>query len=491
MFTKSTMKKSLFLIVAMLMCLAVVFAACDSVKPFTPVEMPAKATVAEADNGGAAVKYGEWLYFINGTATGGSSDNSYADIVSREGAIARIKLSVIEELIEINNQDLNSTKKQEAIDAKIKENVQIVVPNYYYTNNTSSTSLNGLFIFNERIYITTPNDALDANGKVLSDQLVLTSYAMNGGDKIKHYTFTNNSTQIMLNEIGGKVIATFTASVAGESGSITTLSKLDVATGAISEIASEISNVNFDKEGKAVFFTDKDGAIVKYVAGENESKVLVENKIPEGKDKSPITLTIKSVNNGYVYYTQKDSNNPTPDEVVLYFANGTDKGVVSDYQPGSYIAWQDKVVYVKPVPSASKTLYTIAVASGNGSDDKELLQADQNDKSITLTRIEGNTLIYVIDNVSYKLDLTKALAAASKNEFEEAVPFAVSISTSASGGLMPKVIDIADSNDKYIITVSGTSVNVVKFDAANKKNYVNSSVNIMLPVPQVEADENK
>lgn len=489
MFKKLTMKKSLFLIVAMLMCFAVVFAACDSVKPFTPVDMPAKATVAEADNGGAAVKYGEWLYFINGTATGGTADNTYTDIESREGAIARIKLSVIEELLDINTQDLSSDKKNEAIDAKIKENVQIVVPNYYYTNNTTSANLNGLYIFNDRIYITTPNDELDANGNVLSDQLVLTSYAMNGGEKTRHYTFASSSSQIMLNKIEGKVIATFTASVAGESGSVTTLSKLDVATGVIKEIAKEISNVNFDKAGKAVVYTDKDGAIAQYVAGADEAKVVVENKIPEGKDRSPITYTIKSVNDGYVYYTQKDSNNPTPNDVVLYFVHGADKGVVSNYQPSGCIAWQNKLVYVKPVSSASKPLYTIAVASGNGTDDTELLNAEMNDKTISLTSVEGNTLVYVINNVSYKLDLTKAMETASKGEFEEAVPFALSLSTSASGGLLSKVLDIENSNDKYVITLSGTQVSLVKFTAETKKN--SASVNIMLPIPQEEVEEAK
>lgn len=487
MFTKSTTKKSLFLLVAVLMVFAAVFAACSSVKPFTPVEMPAKADVDEADNGGVAVKYGEYLYFVNGAATGGSADNAYTDIESREGAIARVKLSVIEELLDINTQDLTSAKKQEAIEKKVKESVQIVVPNYYYTSNTTSTALNGLYIFKDRIYITTPNDALDANGKVLSDQLVLCSYAMNGGDKIKHHTFTDSSTQIMLNLIDSKVVATFTASVAGESGSVNVLSKLDVESGAVTEIDKEISNINFDKTGKAVVFTDKNGAIKQYVAGASESKVLAENSIPEGKDTSPITYTIKSVNNGYVYYTQKDSNNPTVADKVLYFTNGTDKGVALNYQPEGCIGWKNKVVYVKAVSTASKTLYTVAVASGNGSDAAELLPADQNASKITLTKVEGDTLVYVIDSVSYKLDLNDAYAKAQNNEYSQGVPFAYSLSTSATGGLLPDVVNIQGSNDKYVITLSNTSVSLVKFNAETKKN--STSVNIMLPVPKPETDD--
>ena len=53
--------KNVLISLALLLCAALVFAACQPGNVFTPVEIPAEA---EAEgNGGIAVKYGDWIYY--------------------------------------------------------------------------------------------------------------------------------------------------------------------------------------------------------------------------------------------------------------------------------------------------------------------------------------------------------------------------------------------------------------------------------------------
>lgn len=475
MFTKSTMKKTSIILIAMLMCFAIVFAACNTDKPFVPVDMPAEGKVS--GNGGIAVTYGDWIYYINGSETDSGATNTYAQVDPRVGSVVRVKASVIEELLVINEKDASSSVKEKEITEKVRANVQTVIPNIYYTGNTTTTSLNGLYIFGGRIYITTPNDALTNGGHKQTDQSVLTSYKLDGSDPIRHYVFTSNNAQIMLNEVDGKVVATYYMDIKKGDSTVHSISSLDVASGKNTVVAEEVENAMFDVEGKAVFYPNKDGAICKLNAGATEAKVVVTNDKPEGKDTSPITYTLKSVSNGYVYYTKKDSNNTTLDEKVLYYATETESNKTAlAYIPSKYIGWTNKVVYVKTENNGK--LYAVEVASGNGDDHKVLLSADQNDKEITLNKIEGNTLYYTCDSVSYTLDLS--------NDNATPVAYAKSLSTSATGGLVPDVVDIAGSNDKYVFTLSSGSVSFVKYNAAENTN--STSVKILLTAPEKTED---
>ena len=98
----TTVKKSLILVVALVLCLTVALAAC-SPKQFTPVEAIAGGQTVEG-NGGIAVKYGEWLYYINGYTSATDSTNTYTDDVKttpRVGSVVRIKLAEIDNLLHI------------------------------------------------------------------------------------------------------------------------------------------------------------------------------------------------------------------------------------------------------------------------------------------------------------------------------------------------------------------------------------------------------
>lgn len=480
MFTKSTLKKSFILLVALAVCLTVVFAACDTSKPFEPVEMPASAT-AEG-NGGIAVKYGEWLYYINGNESSAAAANDYVAVEARVGSVVRIKLSDIDELVKISESDASSSNKDKQIAEYVREHAQTVVPNIYNTGNTTTTALNGLWIFGDRIYMTTPNDALTSGGNKLTDQLVLTSYKLDGSDRQRHHVFTSNAAQIMLGEVDGKVKALYVMSENdnshGHTHSVTSVFGLDVASGTVTELTDEVSNVQFDIAGKAVFYTNTDNQILKSSLGAAEAKVLVENKPAEGKDASTVTFTLKSANAGYVYFTQKDSQNPTLDEKFLYYVTEESNGakVALEYTPASYIGWKDKVVFTKSENGGS--LYTIAVAGSNAAT-VELLPADQNDNSITLDRIVGDKLYYTTNSVSYVYDLNKAYAADGTNK--NPIAYATGIGTTATGGLLPDIVEL-DANYNYVITLSSNYVTLVRYSIAGNTN----SSNIRLTLTAAE-----
>ncbi|MBQ3066948.1 MAG: hypothetical protein IJD18_02860, partial [Clostridia bacterium] len=80
--------KTIVILVAMLMLATLVLTACNPVEPFTPVEMPEAGQVT--GNGGIAVGYGDWIYYVNGYQSSYTADNTHNGVV-RTGSIVRIK----------------------------------------------------------------------------------------------------------------------------------------------------------------------------------------------------------------------------------------------------------------------------------------------------------------------------------------------------------------------------------------------------------------
>lgn len=448
MFNKTTTKKPLILLVALVLCATLLFAACNPANAFVPVEIPAEAQVE--GNGGIAVKYGDWIYYVNGYESSATANNAYTTDV-RTGAIVRIKVADLDDVIKINDQDLSSSKKSEAIKKAVAEKAQMVVPNFYYTGNTTSTSLNGIYIFNNRLYITTPNTELDANGNILNNQLVLTSYNLGGGDVVRHYVFETNTPQLKLSQVGNDVYATFILD--GK------LSSLKVGESEATVIAEEITSPTFN--GDYVYFLDKDGSICQFKAGTTESKVVVENTSSE-ETNTEITYTIRSVNGEYVYYTVSDGSQTSG--LKLYYATAESSGnIVLDTLPsGSYYGWQDKVVYTASVPEEPVTMYGIWTASADGSDKTEVLDASQNSSTITLNKLEGNILYYTTNSVSYTLDLSDPDA--------QPVAYAYSLSSTATGWSVPDVLG------EYVFSLGTGTVSVVKFNPVTKRNSASTAV---------------
>ena len=150
---------------AMLAAGSAAFAACD--KPFTPLDGDDyKSTEAAVSNGGFAVEYGKYLYFING-ATTHEDDNTFGKPV--KGALMRI-----------SKEDLK----------KGVNNAQIVVPSLIVSADYTA----GFFIYNDRVYYATPNNVKSMSGEIESDWLDFKSASLNGSDVQDYFRLSDNAT---------------------------------------------------------------------------------------------------------------------------------------------------------------------------------------------------------------------------------------------------------------------------------------------------------
>ncbi len=470
MFNK-TFKKSLIILVACLMFALVVFAACDNTDEFKSGITDGISGQTVQGNGGIAVQYGDYIYYVNGYQSDATADNSYTNTI-RSGAIVRVKTSQIDNIVSLNNEDLSSSEKAERINAAVKENVQLVVPVYYYSANTTGTALTGIYIFGDRLYITTPNQALTDGGQKLTNQLVLESYKLDGSDRKQHFVFVGStwststaSLSIMLTEVGGQVWATYVLD--------SDLHSVNVGEGKDTVIAEDITNAKFDKANNVVFYMDEDGQICQFNAGATEGKVLVEKV---DTDESKLTYTISAISDGYVYYTQADSVNSTLDGLVVYYAHfdGTNvtKGVVLNAIPDvSYLGWGSKVVYVETethggTTAKTYTVWAAYVEDGETMKDKLFTSRD----SITLVKVENGLLYYTVDSVTYTVELGTT---------NDAIFYAKSLGTSATGWATPDVVG------KYTFSLGTGTVSVVVYDADTAKN--SSSTDITL-YPEIEEE---
>ena len=100
MFKRTFSKIALILVVVTVLVASVLLAACEQ-NAFKPGSLPDKATVEADGNGGNAVKYGEWLYYVNGYQSSAAAENTYAESYGRVGSIARIKISDMVKLVEV------------------------------------------------------------------------------------------------------------------------------------------------------------------------------------------------------------------------------------------------------------------------------------------------------------------------------------------------------------------------------------------------------
>lgn len=436
--------------------------------PFKPVTPPDKSN-SIVSNGGSAVQYGEWLYYVNGYQSTVSAENTYEDAVGRVGAIARIKITDLEALFDVYNDSklTSSAARTEKIAELLAEKAHIVVPKFYYSGNTTTTQINGIYIFDERIYMLTPNDELTAGGNSQTEQSVLTSFNLDGSGEQRHHTFTSNSAQIMLGKVSDKLVATYIMGA--------TIGCIDVANGNDIAKIDETTSAQFDIAGNAIVYLDKDGAICKLNAGADKSVTLVANN----KDESTVTYTIASANMGYVYYTKADSVNSSVDNTCIYYvteataskAEGERVALATAAPSSNYYGYKETIVHVTTTTVYDDTLYGIYVLNDNKGEEKpkEIVSPEHNATSITFNRLEGDKLYYTSDSVAYVVDLSE----------ENPAPKAIGKSlASASGWSVPDMVG------EYIVTLSSGSVTIVKFDADKKQS--GSSVTLTIVKPKTD-----
>lgn len=467
MFKHKSTKLTICLVIAVLMVASLMLTACDGAA-FEPVTMPPEA--APEGNGGNAVKYGDYIYYVNGYQSSSSAENTYTKINARTGAIARIRVEDLESLFEVYNDSkfTTSTARTDEIARIVADKAEIVVPKFYYSGNTTSTQINGIYIFNGRLYMLTPNDGTTAGGSPLTSQTVLTSFKLDGSNEQRHYVFTNNAAQVMLNVVNDKLVATYIMDAV--------VGCVDVEKGTEIAKIEKTTSARIDVAGKAVFYLNEDGAICKLNAGDADAKTLVAND----KD-SHITYTISNVNDGYVYYTEANSTNSAINGMRVYYANEATAqnnteaenriALKAEAPSANWFGYGEYIVKTISDEVHGVSLYGISLlTSNNGDTSKTIVAPIQNSDSITFNRIEGSMLYYTSNSVAYMVDLSK-----------DDGPVAIGKSLSSSSGW-----SVPDILGEYVITLSSGSVSAVKFNAKDKEN--SSSVTLTIVEPKTDED---
>lgn len=159
----------------------VALSACDKNYKGTKLDLPDGYASAEVtDNGGFAVKKGDYIYFINGQEDY-TAENKYGEVT--KGALMRIKAS-----------DLTSGNYEEA---------QTVVPMLFSAQNFNA----GIYLYKDSVYFATPTSDKDLDGNVANDWIDFKSAKLDGSSTMKsnYFRLENNAVQYRFVEVNDVV----------------------------------------------------------------------------------------------------------------------------------------------------------------------------------------------------------------------------------------------------------------------------------------------
>ena len=300
-----------------------------------------------SSNGGFAVEKGNYVYYVNGKQAN-TADNTFGTPV--KGAIMRI-----------SKTDLA---------ARNYSSVDTVVPHIAYSGNYNS----GIYVYGDYVYYATPSTEKNSDGEVLNGNLAFKRTKLDGTDTMKDYyvQYSDNSIEYryvtMPNSDTVYLLYVATSeTLFGESSGVTNLHSVNTSNGVNTLLAYNVSAVTFDKNdltNPRVYYTMQvpnfvSGATSKFSAYNQVYTVTADaterntynfdgvedydkDKNPlyincgklvfdgigkiqgmtndvtqfngEGADKverSPLTYTVSSYENGNLYYTRtssKDAN---------------------------------------------------------------------------------------------------------------------------------------------------------------------------------------
>lgn len=361
------MTKKTILIVIALVLMTTVLAACPSENTgsFKPVEMPAKSTIA--DNGGVAVVYGEYTYFVNGSSDA-ASDNTYNKVVT--GAVCRVKTE------EIGSED--------AV-------FEIVVPKIFYKGNADST---GLFASGDRIYFTTPGVEKNNNGEFKSGELSIISAKVTGEDVKIHVTISSNTAPVFFFEKNGTVSAVYYVD--------SKLYSVDLSTNKPVVVAENVTAVKADSEAvyalqKLTYKDSKDkeqtrkyNDVLKYVVGDKEATAVLKGAAADNSHSVDITYTLVRVDAGKLYYTAASTNVGFAGTFVF---DGKEKRLSANAQ-SSFLPYKDGILMLND----SFVCYVVYDEATGAVSSEKLIYTS----SFTPVKVDGDVVYYTNSNKLYK-----------------------------------------------------------------------------------------
>ncbi len=297
-------KKSLIIIAFLLACVCI-FACCakESFRfdALQVLDMPGELI----SNGGVSVSYKGYTYFINGDVGKYDVENTFGKV--KYGAICRIKTEYI---LDDTFVDLDIGSNE--YNTKTKDKVEILAPKAYFNNNTATNSLNGLFIFSDRLYYTTPSTTTDKNGAVQNTFLDIMSVKLDGTDTKRMYTVNSNTYELMLSLKEDKVYASYvnenklycinlfdSKPLAKEVTDNVSAYKYDVNNGKIALTLNVIEK----KENQSTEITLKYNTLNIFTPGDDKVTLVMTGKRADGQDVSyDVIMVLQQINNNHIYF---------------------------------------------------------------------------------------------------------------------------------------------------------------------------------------------
>ena len=294
------MNKKRLLIFVLLVALVMALAACSPDYKWGPLDTGAADNSPLVSNGGSVVAYKGYIYFINGTTSTYEAENVFGEVVY--GSVCRIAASKLDS---VKENDFGTDEYAQALGA------EVLAPKAVFSSNTTDARLNGIYIFNDRLYYTTPSDTLASDGSVRNIMLDIMSVKLDGTDTKRVYTLGSNSLSVGMFETDGGVFALF---VDGDAN----LVSLNLESGVETKADEKVTSSALDVENASIVYTkdvvtEKENQGTETTADYNELYVLkagqtAPSKImtgqhADGQDVSyDFDASIASAANGFVYF---------------------------------------------------------------------------------------------------------------------------------------------------------------------------------------------
>ncbi len=294
------MNKKRLLIFILLVALVMALTACAPNYKWGPLDTSAADNSPLLSNGGSVVSYKGYIYFINGTTSTYEAENVFGEVVY--GSVCRIAASKLDT---VKENDFGTDEYAEALGA------EVLAPKAVFSSNTSDARLNGIYIFNDRLFYTTPSDTLASDGSVRNTMLDIMSVKLDGTDTKRVYTLGSNSLSVGMFETDGDAYALF---VDGDKNLVSlnlfdgTETKVDekVTSSAVDMQSGSIvytKDVITEKENQGTEITANYNELYVVKAGQTASAKIMTGQHADGQDVSyDFDVSIASASDGFVYF---------------------------------------------------------------------------------------------------------------------------------------------------------------------------------------------
>lgn len=391
------MNKKRLLIFILLVALVMALTACAPDYKWGPLDTSAADNSPLLSNGGSVVSYKGYIYFINGTTSTYEAENVFGEVVY--GSVCRIAASKLDT---VKENDFGTDEYAEALGA------EVLAPKAVFSSNTSDARLNGIYIFNDRLFYTTPSDTLASDGSVRNTMLDIMSVKLDGTDTKRVYTLGSNSLSVGMFETEGDAYALF---VDGDKNLVSlnlfdgTETKVDekVTSSAVDMQSGSIvytKDVITEKENQGTEITANYNELYVVKAGQTASAKIMTGQHADGQDVSyDFDVSIASASDGFVYFNlSSDAHgrdgmyriSESVEDKRLADATRLYKNVLS-----GAVAYQDGFVYYN---STSKYVQFVK----DGQDAKNLYYTAS---SPSFKFIQEGTLYFEMDSALWSISL--------------------------------------------------------------------------------------